>query len=446
MVADNNTDNVILDGSVDSPETVQEAGDPRMALGPMPKEDVRFNMKVLVMLEAIFFMGITDLGMALQPLLVYLKASNLAIGIITNAMWAGVLGVFLSPWISRRFPIKKRYLFYANVPYIGALGMMGLGVVFSRELGLSNPHLLIYVLICMLAHWFFAGFVSLPHTEYIAACIPMSHRGRYSGFSFTVAGIASMASSAIGGLILLKVSKPMSFGYLFLMTWAICQSGYILALFAKERPTPVERSPKPWSKTMLTRAKDDKLLVTYIAISGVAAIVITPLFGFVNVYGYRDLKMIPATAAVIALISQIVRISTTGLAGIITDRLTPKRVLPYTMIVAFLALLPPIFLHNAYGVYLSAAFSTLYFAGGAGPWNALLYGIPSPEDRSGHFTIQLLVSYYIATPVGPLLIGFLCDHLPYRTVFIFGAVASLVLFPVLKRAVSIFPDRTEAYG
>ena len=115
------------------------------------------------------------------------------------------------------------------------------------------------------------------------------------------------------------------------------------------------------------------------------------------------------------------------------------------MFVAFLAFLPPIFLRNAYGVYLSAALFIIYYLGSATAWNPILYGLPSPENRAGHFTIQLL-AYNTVSSIGALLAGFLCDSLSYRTVFILGAAISLALYPVVKKGCEAFKDKAEEYS
>jgi MFS family permease len=58
--------------------------------------------------------------------------------------------------------------------------------------------------------------------------------------------------------------------------------------------------------------------------------------------------------------------------------------------------------------------------------NALTCGIPSPENRAGHFT--LLGFCMIATnSAGPLLAGWLFDTVDYRTGFAILAALVLVL-------------------
>lgn len=391
--------------------------------------DIRHNMTVCVMLEAIFTTGYTDFLVALQPLLVLLKASNALIGLATGAQFAALPGLFLSPFISRLFARKKWYLFTTHLPYLGALGLMGLAVLLYRQLGLSQPALLMVVFALTMAHQFFAGFVALPYQEYAAACIPMSHRGRFLGYSFSAGGVTSMLSAALGGLILLRLSKPLAFGYLFLMTWFICQSGYVVALLAREKPVPREKAPKPWSGAMLRAVKTDSRFLRTLLATVLHLLLLVPVWGFINIYGFRELKMPPATSATIQLITQAVRIGSCTFVGVLTDRLGPRRIFPYWSLVAFAALLPVLFTHNPFGVYASTALSALYMAGSAAAYTPLLYGLPKPEHRAGHFTVQLIF-FNASYSIGPIVVGCLCDHFHYKSVFAAYSVLCLALFPI----------------
>ena len=88
-------------------------------------------------------------------------------------------------------------------------------------------------------------------------------------------------------------------------------------------------------------------------------------------------------------------------------------------------------LKNALGVYISTAIGAVYTIGSGCAFLALIYGLPKPENRSGHYTIQMITNY-ISMSVGPLLIGTLCDALSFRATFALLACASLALCPITK--------------
>lgn len=391
------------------------------------KTDIKHNMIVLVMLDAIFTMGAADLQIATGPLWKFLHASNTVIGLAGSLAMLGVIGAFFSPFISLKFSIKKWYLLLAHLPYLGAWLLIGLALVFSRQLGLSNPTLLTVVVALTAANFFFGGFVTLPHQEYTAACIPMSHRGRFTGYSQGIGSAAALISSVIGGVILARISKPMAFGYLFLMTWFICQSGYLLALLGREKPTPVEKAPRAWSKDMLIAAWRDKPFLRVILLYMLYTIVFMPVFTtYLGQYGFREIKMADATAATMAIVMQIVRIILGGPIGHFTDKFSPKRALICLPILGCISILPALLLHNQIGVYIATGLSGVYLVAHYAAFWALLYGLPSPENRAGHYTVQILMGY-IAMAIGPILIGYLCDKVSYSVTFVIVAVIAFGL-------------------
>jgi len=412
----------------------------------LSRADVRHNMIVVIMLDAIFGAGATDFVLAATPLYVFLGASDTLIGAIGSAALAGLLGVFLSPFITRRFRLKKWYLFVTHVPYLGALGVIGLVLALSGRLGLSNEWLLSFVVIMMIIHNLFAGFVSLPHQEYTAACIPMSHRGRFSGYSLSIGSALAIGSSLIAREILQSVPRPMAFGYLFLLTWFVCQGGYILALFGREKPTPVEQAPPAWSKAMIKAAWNDKPFIRVMLLNAAYYLLFWPLFfTFVPAYGYREIGMAAAAAATISIITQVIKVAFSAQIGLLTDKLSPKRIIPIWPLVAVMALAPPLILRNSWGVYISSAISMVFICGVMSAFMPLLYGIPSPENRAGHFTMQLLMQY-VTQALGPLLIGAMCQALSYRMTFLVVAALALALCPISKRVLSTLSSEAKAYS
>ncbi|MHB9035789.1 MAG: MFS transporter [Armatimonadota bacterium] len=407
--------------------------------------DIRHNMIVLIMMDAMWIMGSAEIALASGPLYVFLNASNTIIGLIGSVAVLGLVGVFLSPFISVRCRVKKWYLLIAHIPYLAPWGAIGAALIFSRQLGLTNEWLLSFVLIMNAVSWFFGGFVTLPHTEYTAACIPMSHRGRFGGYGQTFGAAAGLISNSIGALILLRVAKPSSFGYLYIMTWAICQGGYMFALLGRERPTPIEKVPKPWSKTMVMNALRDKPYVRVVGLFLLYNTVFIPLLTFVPVYGFRELKMAAATSATIGIIQKTASLLLSAFLGRMIDKLSPKRVLMYWPLLGLATLTPIFVLHNQYGVYATAAIGAVFFAGEIAALNALLYGMPSPENRAGHFTFQIL-AWYASLFLGPLVMGFLCDKLGYRPTFGVIALIAVLSLPISRMALAGLSDKPQDYS
>jgi MFS family permease len=389
-------------------------------------------MICIVLLDSIFTMGASDLALVTGPLWKFLNASNTIIGLTGSLAMTGLIGVFLSPFISVRFRYKKWYLFGSHLPYIGAWGGIGVLLLLAHSMGLSKPTVLMFVVALFGANHLFGGFVGLPHQEYIVACIPMSHRGRYTGYSYSVGAILSIFTMAIGAYVLTAVPKPMSYGILFLMTWFFCQAGYVLALFGRERPTPVEKAPRPWSKQMMAAAWNDKKFVRLIIFFSVFQSVLWPvLFIYLPQYGFRDLKMPDATSALLGTIAMVSRIGLASPIGHLTDKFSSKRAIPIWGPFVALGLIAALLFRNQWGVYVATAIGTVATVGVSAAFNPVIYGTPSPENRSGHFTFQLLLQCG-AGAIGPFVGGAACDLLGYRLTFLAMTVFACLLYPMTK--------------
>ncbi|MCL5105365.1 MAG: hypothetical protein M1133_14810 [Armatimonadetes bacterium] len=412
----------------------QESGGTRECT-TFTKADIRRNMICIVMLDSIFTMGAADLAVVVSPLWVFLGASNKVIGLANSLAITSIVGVILSPFISVRFRYKKWYLFVSHIPYIGAWGIMGVVILFARQLGLSNAQLLTFVFVMMVANFVFGGFVGLPHQEYIVGCIPMSHRGRYTGYSTTIGGVLSISTMLAARWVLKHVPEPDAFGYLYLMTWFFCQAGYVLAVFGRERPQPIERAPKPWSLDMLNAALSDRPFLRLIGLNFVFVGLLWPVFFiFVPQYALRDLHLPAYVSATMGLIGLVARFSTSSFIGHFTDKLSAKRVLPYWPLLAGASFLPMLLMRNAIGVYVTTGMSYLVTVGIMTALNPLIFGIPRPENRSGHFTFQLLLSY-AANGLGPIAVGYGCDALGYIVTFTVVAALAVAMFPVTRYVV-----------
>ena len=312
-----------------SPEGEIEVLSPsQISQQPLSKANIHRNMILLVLMDTVWIFGVTEMGLASSPLYVYLKTSNTMIGLINATGILGLIGIFLSPFITIHFPIKKLYLLIVNIPYLLPWGLIGCALIFSRQMGLSNHFLLIFIVVMSAISGLSAGFVTLPHQEYIAACIPMSYRGRLSGYGGSLGSGLAIISNILAGWILLRLAKPEAYGYLYVMTWFFCQAGYILALFARERRSPVEKSPKPWSKTMIKVALCcDKPFMRVVALQAIYGLFISPIFfQFIAVYGFKDLKMAPASAAVIGVTQRIFSLFVCGYIGYLIDRWSPQNI------------------------------------------------------------------------------------------------------------------------
>lgn len=392
-----------------------------------------------ILMDVMAITGWTDFGIALQPLLVYLGASNAMIGLVSGLAILTLPGIFVSPWITRRFTRKKYYTYFTHIPSLIPILIAGALYFSADAFSFSKPELMKITIVSMIAYQALYGFLIVPHQEYVAACIPMSYRGKLTGYSLTIGAVCGLGSAAAGRWILLHVREPICYGYLFILTGVIVAVGYTVALFAKEVPTPVEESPRPWTKAMIKAAWQDKAFVRFMLFIIVYALTYSPLGGFVAIYGLKGLGMAAASAASFMMISQVIRMAASSPFGILVDRIGAKKIMPYTPLLSAGAFLSVLVLKGPLSVYVAVILLGLYTALNSPAISTLQFGIPSKENRAGHYTIMFIINFIVGS-AGNVVVGTAIDMFSYRTVFVAGAIFSCLCFPLIKYLLSVLSD------
>ena len=120
-------------------------------------------------------------------------------------------------------------------------------------------------------------------------------------------------------------------------------------------------------------------------------------------------------------------------------------VYPFWALFAAAAMFCLVGLTNALGIYVSTVCSTICTVGGIAAITALVCGLPSPENRAGHFTIYLLVQYS-GFAVGPAIAGYALDLWKFTPVFAGYGVIALVFFVLARRMLSALSDDPRSYS
>lgn len=383
--------------------------------------DVRRNFSCLVWVGSVFAMGWSEVMVVLQPLLVHYGATNFQIGIVQGVLIVTLPGMFLSPWITRRFRHKKIYLYVTDTLYLLPIGIIGAAV--WAGVTDSGPVMIGFIVWMMAAGQIAAGFGGLPNQEFFAACIPMRLRGRLAGWTSGLGGLLGIAGAGFAAWVLAVLPKPQGFGALLVLAWLLCQIADSAILFAREPATPVERSPKPWGKAMWKAfLQDGKFLRLTLVVC-----LISPLVGqlsiFATVYAFRELKFAAQMAAWLTLSTSIARLVLSPLAGWLTDRWGARNALLLWPALGALPFFPLAIFPGTITVFAATGLAAVAWSGFSGAMNALTCGIPKPEHRAGHFTL-LGFGMIAANSAGPVLVGGMFDLVPYRPGFVLlGAVA-----------------------
>jgi len=386
-----------------------------------PREEHR-NFACLVWMGSVFAMGWAEVMVVLQPLLVHYGATNAQVGIVQGVLIATLPGMFVSPWITRKFRRKKIYLYVADSLYLLPLGIVGAAV----WAGVSNngSAMIAFIIWVMCAGQVAAGFGGLPSQEFFAACIPMRLRGRLAGLTSGVGGLLGIAGAGFAAWVLTALPTPQGFGALLVLAWLLCQIADTAILFAKEPPTPVDRSPVPWGKTMwLAFFRDSKFLRLTLAVSLISPLV-AQLSIFATVFAFRELKFEAQMAAWLGLSTSIARLALSPAAGWLTDHWGARNSLLLWPALSAAAFFPLAIFPGAVTVFAATGLAAVAWSGFSGAMNALTCGIPLPENRAGHFTL-LGFCMVAANSAGPVLVGWMFDVVPYRPGFVVLGGAAL---------------------
>jgi MFS family permease len=407
------------------------------ALSPL---EVRRNFACLVWMGSVFAMGWSEVVVVLQPLLVHYGASNTQIGIVQGVLIATLPGMFLSPWITRRFRHKKVYLFVTDSLYLLPVGLVG-AAVWAGGVG-DSAAMVAFIVWMMLVGQIAAGFGGLPNQEFFTACIPMRLRGRLAGVSAGLGGLLGLGAAGLAAWVLGIMPQPQAYGVLLVLAWLLCQLADAAVLFAKEPPTPVEASPPPWGKAMWRAFfLDRKFLRVALAVS-----LISPLLGqlavFSSVFAFRELGFKAQMAAWLGMTAAGTRLALSPAAGWLTDAWGARPALLLWAALAGCGFLLLAMVPASGSVFVAAGIAALAGSGFAGAMNALTSGIPLPQHRAGHFTL-LGFCMIAANSAGPLLAGCLFDVLSYQAGFAILAAATAGVFVFsawLLRDLSVRPE------
>lgn len=410
--------------------------------GELSPRDVRRNFACLVWMGSVFAMGWSEVVVVLQPLLVHYGASNTQIGIVQGVLIATLPGMFLSPWITRRFRHKKIYLFVTDSLYLLPVGIVG-AVVWSGGAG-GDKAMVGFIVLMMLLGQIAAGFGGLPNQEFFTACIPMRLRGRLAGVSAGLGGALGLGAAGIAAWMLGVMPKPQGFGALLVLAWLLCQLANASVLLAREPPTPVEQSPRPWGREMWRAFFRDRNFLRV----ALAVCLLSPLLGqlavFSSVFAFRDLGFKAQMAAWLGMTASGCRLALSPAAGWLTDAWGARRALTLWTGFAGLGFLLLACFPGKPSVFAAAGIAAVAGSGFSGAMNALTSGIPRPENRAGHFTL-LGFCMIAANSAGPLLAGWLFDTVDYRTGFGILAVLVLVLTGSAIRLLRDLSSRHEDY-
>lgn len=405
--------------------------------------DVRRNFACLVWMGSVFAMGWAEVMVVLQPLLVHYEASNKQIGIVQGVLIATLPGMFLSPWITRRFRFKKLYLFVTDSLYLLPVGIVG-ATVWAGGIG-GNQAMVLFIVLLLMFGQIAAGFGGLPNQEFFTSCIPMRLRGRLAGVSAGIGGVLGLAATAFAAWVLQVMPKPQAYGALLVLAWFLCQIANSAVLLAREPPTPVDKSPRPWRGEMWRAFWRDRKFLRVALVICLLSPLLAQLAVFSTVFGFRDLGFKPQMAAWLGMTAAGARLVFSPAGGWLTDAWGARRALMLWTALVGVGFLLLVLFPSTPAVFAAAGIAAVAWSGFSGAMNALTSGIPRPENRAGHFTL-LGFCMIAANSAGPLAAGWLFDSVSYREGFAVLGCLTLLLTIFGVRFLRGLSTRAEDYA
>ncbi|HPR34980.1 MAG TPA: MFS transporter [Anaerolineaceae bacterium] len=359
---------------------------------------------------------------------------------IVNAGWF-LPQMFLASRVTHTrkiLPLSIRLGVAERIPY-----------VFFPFLALAIPNIgksTALILLILLTTWrgIAGGMSALPWQEVMARVIPISHRGRFFGFSRVFGQGAGILGSVITGLILANLSYPRNYALGFAVAVIIQWLSFVSYIQNREpepeqviqsaldpEPPKAKKSAIDFSMFGRILKKDANFRLYLIARS--ISFIGNMATAFIAVYAIKTFNLPDEQAAIftgVILASGVLGYAFWGAVG---DRIGPKKIMVLSFICWFTALLVAIMSKNIWLYYLVFALFGLYHSGVGVGDSMLIMELGEESLRPTYLGMgrTLTGSFLLLAPV---LAGLLVAQFDYNVMFVvsafFIAIATLLMIRV----------------
>lgn len=360
---------------------------------------------------------------------------------IVNAGWF-IPQLFLSGRISklpRVLPLARKLGILERIPY------MFLPLLAFSIGKLDNRTIFWLFFLLMILRGLGSGFVGLPWQEIIARVIPITHRGRFIGFSRVFAQIVGILGSLISAFLLSKFPYPKNYAYGFIV--AAISLWFSYASFSQNREpemriqekvtAPADGSPKrdgTWA-LMKTILKEDSNFRRYL-IARSMAFLGNMGSAFMAVYAIQRFDLGDEQAALFTSVILITGLLGYAVLGSLSDRIGPQKIVLISFLAWGAGLLIAILARSIWVYYLVFALFGLYWAGLNIGDSMLVMEIGDEGMRPTYLGMaRTLTGGFLL--VAPVLSGWLVERFNYEVMFavsmIFVLISSVLIVAVKDR-------------
>jgi MFS family permease len=362
-----------------------------------------------------------------------LTDSPLLIGLIPALEGAGwfLPQLFLARYLegkNRRLPIVLKLGIIERLPL--------LFLVFTVLLipRLEQGVAVVLFLVIYVVKTFSAGLVALPWQELIATVIPVSHRGRYWGFSLILGKMMGMVGAAVAGLVLTRIAYPSNYGYMFGFGF-ICVSISYVFLSLNIEPE-IERCVSPSKKDlnlwrrMVSILRADRNFLNFLINRGFVFLSLMAL-GFVTVFGIREFNLPLSYSAFFTLVMLVAEICGFGLWGYMGDKKGYKRVLEFSSMFMVIGLMVLYFVRSLWLLYLAFGIISLAHSGEYLADQNIAMEFGDEAERPTYIGMsKTLTGPFLL--VAPVIGGGLVKLWGYQNMFLAALVFSILAFGTIK--------------
>ena len=331
---------------------------------------------------------------------------------------------------NRRMPIVRFLGLFDRIPFF----FLALGAFFIPQLDKNIALILIIVIYAIKT--FSGGLVALPWQELIATVIPISHRGRYWGYSLILGKLMGLGGAAISGILLISITYPYNYATMFLIGFCAVSISYIFLNMNIEPEIPRQNSKE--TIKLLSRIKDvlskDKNFLIYLFNRGFIFLAGMAL-AFITVYAINTYNLPIAQSATFTAIMLVSEIIGFGIWGNLGDRSGYKRVIEISNFILILGILSLLFVNTLWALYLVFALMSFAHSGEyiADQNFAMEFG--TEENRPTYIGMSKTLTgpFFL---LAPIIGGSLVQFLGYKSMFMTALIMAVISFTVIRFFVS----------
>jgi len=400
---------------------------------PEVKKNFKRNSFANLMDNAIWYFGasFTAAYTIIPVFLTTLTDSPILIGLIPALQSIGwfLPQLFLAKYlegINQRLPLVRKLGIFERVPFL----LLAVGAFLIPRLDQKTALILILIIYTIKA--FSSGVVGLPWQELMATVIPVSHRGRFWGFTLIVGRLMGLVGAFISGLILARVAYPNNYAIMFFIGF-IAVSISFLFLSLNIEPV-IERhstqiDPGIWIRIKKTLSKDKNFGI-YLINRGFSFMSSMGM-AFITVYGIQKFNLPISQSATFTAVMFASEIFGYGIWGNLGDKDGYKRVIEICNFFSIIGLFSILFIGSIWGLYI--AFGILSFAR-SGEYISdqnLAMEFGSENDRPTYIGMsKTLIGPF--SLLAPIIGGSLIQLGGYTSMFLVALVLAIFAFVIIR--------------